>query len=151
MWRKLRAIRHLSNGLTWFPSLFLPDVHHLKSDFSENMRGWDCGTTQTLLAMQSQLCRCHNHEKNKIYFRFQSIVWSVIPTIPARMTHSAPSQGGESKHHDFFPQRVVVGIYFQQLFRKAGTNLGFLSGISHRGQEFTAEREMLHKMRRYFE
>lgn len=39
-------------------------------------------------------------KKNRIYLRSQSVVGSVIPTIPARMTHSAPSE--KSKHHDFF-------------------------------------------------
>lgn len=29
-----------------------------------------------------------------------------------------------NQHHDFFPQGVVLGIYFQQHLRKAGTSLG---------------------------
>lgn len=37
-------------------------------------------------------------------------------SLPGWQHHSAPSQGGESKHHDFFPRGAVLGIYFQQHF-----------------------------------
>lgn len=83
-------------------------------------------------------------KKNRIYLRSQSVVGSVIPTIPARMTHSAPSE--KSKHHDFFfffpSGGGGGGNLFPAALQKSWHQSGSSSGISHTtGQEFTAQRE----------